>query len=111
MTEPNVVQPAINDLERRGLFGDEEHRPALAEHVGDQIADGLALAGSGRAYDDEVLTSVGGGDGRHLRRIRRQGCKEVGRLVAPVNVGTVDEGDFAWIRIARRVDEMLDDGV
>ena len=54
VAEAVLAQAAMDDVERRRLLGDEQHRLARGEAVGDHVGDGLALAGAGRADDDEI---------------------------------------------------------
>lgn len=53
--QAGLPQLAFHDFQSRHLFGDEEHLFALGQAGGDQIGDGLGLAGSGRAFDHEVF--------------------------------------------------------
>ena len=45
LAEPDLVEPALDDLERRHLLGDEQHGLAGVDRGRDQIGDGLRLAG------------------------------------------------------------------
>jgi hypothetical protein len=47
------VQPASDDVQRRPLLGDEQHPFAVGDGPGEQVGDGLGLARSGRALQDE----------------------------------------------------------
>ena len=70
LAEPDLVEPALDHLERRHLLGDEQHGPAGMHRGRDQIGDGLRLAGPGRALDDQVLAGA-----RRLERLRLRGIR------------------------------------
>lgn len=69
ITEAHFVQPALDHLQCRHLLGHEQYLAALAHGLGDDVSDGLRLAGAGRALDHEVATAVGVDDCQHLRRV------------------------------------------
>ena len=72
-SEPGLAQAALHHFERRHLFGDEQDFFALQRRAGDDVGDGLALAGARRALDDEMapayrlLDRHGLARNRHLR--------------------------------------------
>ena len=53
------VQSVLDDFERGLLLGDEEHSASEREVVADEVRDGLGLAGSGGAVEDEGLSERG----------------------------------------------------
>ena len=64
--EPDILQPSLDDLQRRCFLRHEEDGFSLAKQVSDEVADRLALAGPRWSDDDEVLAAIGRGDSRHL---------------------------------------------
>ena len=58
VAQPHVVQPAFHHLQRRHLLGNEQHRPAVADGLGNHVGDGLGLAGARRALDHHVQPLV-----------------------------------------------------
>ena len=64
--QADLIQPFLDNLERRLLFGHEEHPLALVKRIGDNVGNGLALAGSGRAVHDETAPGNGIPDGIKL---------------------------------------------
>ena len=67
-------------VERRALFGDEEHSLALGKTAGKQVRDGLRLAGAWRPFQHEGAPTNRLGDRIELRRIgwnRAQGTEFV----------------------------------
>ena len=71
VAEPDARQPPLHDLQRGHLLGHEEHLLALPHGRGDEVRDRLALAGPGRALDDEVAAPPD--------RLDRQGLRRIGR--------------------------------
>ena len=66
VTQPNFSVPvdfqhfnpqllALLDVDGGPLLAHEEHPPALGDQVGDEVGDGLALAGAGRPLDDDAV--------------------------------------------------------
>ena len=64
------VQPPRDDVQRGALLGDEQHPLALGDRAGEQVGDGLRLAGAGRALQHEGAPGAGLGDRPQLRRRR-----------------------------------------
>ena len=65
----NAVESPLHDFESRHLLGDEQHFLVLGDRFGDQIGDGLRLAGSGWALNDQVAALHGIDDGKSLRTV------------------------------------------
>ena len=56
---PEAFQPAVDDLERGHLLGDEQDFLTLLDRGGDDVGDGLRLAGPGRTLDDQAAARAG----------------------------------------------------
>ncbi len=56
VAEARAPKPFEHDVESGALLGDEQHRAAAGGQLGDQVGNGLALAGSRGAADDTALT-------------------------------------------------------
>ncbi|MCY1236163.1 hypothetical protein D9M72_488070 [compost metagenome] len=108
LAEPDLAQTPVDDVEGRDLLGDEEHTLALGQALRDEVRDGLAFAGAGRADENEVLAPRGGHDGRQLRRIRRQRAEGLLWAIVLVQQARIGKCCRAGIRIAWRIDEVLD---
>ena len=67
--KPDLLETAMDDVERGLLLGDEEHLASVREVVGDQVRDRLRLACSGRTVQDERLAHRGVEDGGELGRV------------------------------------------
>ena len=103
----HAVEAVLDDVESCSLLGDEEHSPALGHGAGQQVGDGLRLAGAGRALEHEGASGHGVGDGPQLGAIgwhRAQGRERV-QVGATRRVVRVGEG------CRRRVDEVRDERV
>lgn len=77
VAEPDRFEPPLDDLERGGLFGDEEHGAALAETLGDDVGDGLRLARARGPFDDATRAALGSQDGRLLARVGVENLKGI----------------------------------
>ena len=69
--QTDVGESAAHDIERGTLLGDEEHRAAMGELVGEDVRDGLRLAGAGWTLQHEGAPGARGRDGFGLRAVRR----------------------------------------
>ena len=54
VAQADPVEPADDGVDGRALLGDEQHPLAVGRQGGDEVGDGLRLAGAGRAVHDEV---------------------------------------------------------
>ena len=110
LAQADFAQTPVHDIQRGDLLGHEKHALALGHALGDEVRDGLALAGARRADQDEVLAS----DGRHhcgqLRRIGGQWAKGLLRRKLCVQPPRFRKGHARCVGFARRVDQVLDDG-
>jgi len=75
--EPVPFEPAADDGERGHFLGDEQHPPAAGEVVGHDVGDRLALAGAGRAFEDEGAALPGRPHGDQLRRVGIAGAEQL----------------------------------
>jgi hypothetical protein len=66
LAQPLGLQPGMDDVDRGALLTDEQHAPTAGDVIGDQVGDGLRLAGPRRALNDETLACPGPGHGGHL---------------------------------------------
>ena len=74
VAQPEVVEPSLDDLQRRHLLGHEQHALAAPERLGDDVGDGLRLARAGWPLDDERQPA------RHVEqreRLRRVGVDDL----------------------------------
>ena len=114
LAQPHFAQAAIDHVERGNLFRHEQHALAFGQALGDQVGNGLALAGAGRADQHEVLALGACHHGRQLRRIGRQRAKGLlGRIVRiePLGQWKRQGGLRArLIRLARRIDQVAHHG-
>ena len=69
LAEADLVEPALDHLERGHLLGHEQHALAGVHRRRDQVGDGLRLAGAGRALDDQVLAGARGLERLGLRGV------------------------------------------
>ena len=65
-SQAHGLEAAVHHLQRRHLLGDEQHLLAIGNRGGDHIGDGLGLARTGRALNDEVLAAAHGLYGQGL---------------------------------------------
>ena len=70
VAQADAVEPGEHGVDGRPLLGDEQHPLALAREAGDEVGDGLRLAGAGRALDDEVRAGADRVDRGLLGRVR-----------------------------------------
>ena len=68
--EPDAREAGEHRVDGGALLGHEEDPFALSCKGGDEVGDGLGLAGAGRALDHEVGTAAHGVDGRLLGGVR-----------------------------------------
>ena len=110
VAEPDVLQSAVDDGERRHLFCDEEHSAPAHYIVGDDVGDGLRFARPGRSVQHETLgkTVV---DRGILRAVRRDG--QIHPLFADIRLvaAAVGEVEGALGQFQTVVDEGAHDGV
>ena len=71
--EADLRQAAAHDVERRALLGDEQHPAPPRDLVGEDVGDGLGLAGARRAFQDEGAPTAGEGNRLGLRAVRGDG--------------------------------------
>jgi hypothetical protein len=74
------LQPPGDDVQRRPFLGDEQHPLAVGDRAGEQVGDGLRLAGAGRALEHEGAPGGGLGDRAQLGGVGRDGAPR-GQLV------------------------------
>ncbi len=67
--ETGGLQPAVNDVERGHLLGDEQHLFTRGDSAGDDIGDGLRLTCSRWPLDDQGAARDHFGDGDGLRAV------------------------------------------
>ena len=110
--ETVLAQPAIDDVERGRLLGDEQHRLSDREAVRDHVGDGLALAGARWPDDDEIPSFRRSEAGGRLRGIRGEQADDGGRRVDTVEIALIMKARRPAVRLKallRCVDEMADD--
>ena len=56
----NTLQPALHHFKRGEFLGHEQNASPIQHGLGDDIADGLAFAGAGRALDHHMPTAPDG---------------------------------------------------
>jgi hypothetical protein len=78
VAEAGRRQPALHDLERRHLFGDEQDGLAAGQALRDQVGDRLRLAGARRALQDEALAGLCGQHGGQLRGVAVERREQLG---------------------------------
>ena len=61
-----LLEPEVDDVDGGAFFADEEDAFSAGGEVGDEVGDGLAFAGAGRALDDDGFAFATGGDGARL---------------------------------------------
>jgi len=76
VTQTHSRQAADHRIDGGPLLGDEEHALAIGGQRGDEVGDGLALAGARRPLHDEVGAAAGGLDHLVLRGV---GVQDEGR--------------------------------
>ena len=79
-TEAARLQPVVHDVQRRSLLGHEQHRLFVARGDGDDVGDGLRLAGSRRSLHHQVAPAAGGGDHLGLAGVRVQHVAKPARV-------------------------------
>ncbi len=67
--ESGVIQAAADNFERGEFLGDKEHRLTSRKRCCNQVRDGLGLAGSRWAFDNQILPANGGDERTVLRAI------------------------------------------
>ena len=108
VAEPDVAQPPLHHLQRRGLLRHEQHRAAERQALRDDVGDGLALAGAGRPEQHEILAGCRRQHRGELGGVRRQRREQIGGVEGAVD-GAPAPGTAAVVAIAvlGRVDEVL----
>ena len=109
-SEADLLQSTFHHFKGSHLLGHEEHALALEERIGDQVGDGLRLAGARRAIEDEAVATSSLIDSRHLRRIDSHRQSHVLRLISAV------EGPEVGLQFGRfprqaSFHEAIDDGI
>ena len=84
--EPNLCQSLLHHFKGGHLLRHEKHSFALIQCIGYHVGDGLALACSRGAVEDEALASSTLYHCLHLRRVDIDRDTEVGRQVSLVNI-------------------------
>ena len=69
LAEPDLLEPALDRLERGHLLGDEQHGLAGVHRCGDQVRDGLRLAAAGRPLDQKIVAGAGRLERERLRGV------------------------------------------
>jgi hypothetical protein len=69
LVQAALAQAVEDDVDRGPFLADEEHPLAAPDMVGDQVGDGLRLAGAGRALNDVALATARQGHCSALRGI------------------------------------------
>ena len=64
--ESDLGQTTLHHTEGGHLLGHEEYTLALEKRIGNQVGDGLRLAGSRRTVQDIRMSLSGSKDGSHL---------------------------------------------
>ena len=84
--ETDRLQPPVNHGQCCHLFRDKQHRFALTQRVGNDVGDGLALAGARRAFQHQIATGSHRAQRFHLRRIGQQRREDVLGLESLVQI-------------------------
>ena len=58
IANPRHVEAALYHIECSHFFGDEQYGFAVGDSAGNDIGDGLGLAGSGRALNDKISATA-----------------------------------------------------
>ena len=74
-----LLEPMVDDVDRRPLLAHKEHAFAADDEVGNQIRDRLRFPGSRRALDDVARAAAGQGDGVGLRRVAGDDVEPLGQ--------------------------------
>ena len=110
--QPDLGEAPVYYLKSRHLLGDEQDGLALRQRVGNDVGDGLGLAGAGRAFQHEVASRVDRADRFELRRIREHRRANVLRAVGIVQPSPL--GRLLPIHcegLAGMLDKVFDDAV
>ena len=83
-SEADLLQTTFHHFKGSHLLGHEEHALALEERIGDQVGNGLRLAGARRTIEDEAVATSSLIDSRHLRRIDSHRQSHVLRLISAI---------------------------
>ena len=83
------IEPALNHLERSHLLGHEQDSLPVTNSGRDNIGDGLALAGPGRALDDHIAPAANLVHGQGLAAVTVDDVQHVGWRDVPVDVGVL----------------------
>ena len=86
VAEPNCHQTPVNDIKSRSFLGDKEHALSLAQALGDDVGDGLALPGPGRPDENEVTSLRSRNDCGELRTVDGQWCEQISGNAAPIDL-------------------------
>jgi len=63
VTQVHALEPGQHGVDGGAFLRHEQDLPAACHQRGDQVGDGLALAGAGRPVDDQALAGQHGVDG------------------------------------------------
>ena len=67
LAQAHFPQAPVHHVQCRDFLGNEQHPLAFGHALGNEVRDGLALAGAGRADQHKVLAFDCGHHGRQLR--------------------------------------------
>ena len=109
--KPDAGQAAVHHFKCGHLFGHEQHRLALGQAVRNQVGDGLALAGAGRAFEHQIASGIDRANRLELRRIRQHRRQDVLRAVRCIQMVKLACRAFAGKRFTGVVDQVFDDAV
>ena len=93
-----LAQLFIDDIQGRQLFGNEQHLFSVAETFGNDIGNGLAFAGAGRALQDETLSGFGHLNGFDLAGIRIHNAVQVDERVRNGRASRTRAAQRLWVR-------------
>ena len=99
----------MHHLQRRHLFRHEKHGLAFGQAVRNQVGDGLALAGAGRAFEYQIPAGIDRANGLQLRRVAQHRSQDVLRAISDVEPVEFACSAFPGKCFARVVDQVPDD--
>ena len=106
LAQSHFAQAAVHHVQRSNFFCHKQHPLAFGQALRNQVGNGLALAGAGRANQHKVLAPRRRHDGRQLRRIGRQRAEHLLGWVLPVQLPRLRERNAGAKRRARRVNQV-----
>ena len=108
VAQAKPLEASENRIDGGTLLGHEQRPLALAGKAGDQVGDGLALAGSGWAVDDQVGPAAHGVDDGLLRGVGVQDQVLSGRANVNSRVRDVGADGLERIRVTgQRGDDVM----